>query len=708
LPRNTQDYNNQDFQMARELLRARLPALFFITCTLSWIGAHAQSQQLNVTCSGAADLPGLLNEVHTIADASQAVPLECSFDVSNPGTYQVTLSDLGLQPVDPNNPAAPPAPAPLAAVKLAVTGGSTLVASTPVMLTAPGSLQFAATAGTYIVRVTGLPGTDAGSGPIGIDVTNLADSSLLAHFSAVLGTPGTIPNTESVIDDSFTVSSDGSYVVTLADLQLPQPLPTLTLLVTTAGGTLVTSPALMAPGSATVTLQHGVTYRMLAVGAADATVNAGLYSVTVTPVGGGTPAYSKLVPVGTVASVATVTLNPGTAYTLALSDLAYPAALASLGAVIAVNGQVTAQLAAAGTSQPFTAVAGNYQVFAAASAAAATAPAIAAGSYALSVTAAGSTPALSIARAVSPVAGTTPSSYSFDGNIASAGSYTFDLIDFSFPTSFTSLSGVVVQNGAIVGQPLRLAGNQAVTAAAGPVSVLVFSQPGTGGSMFGADLKSSAGTIFETTQGVGALFSARQVSITAAQNYAVNVSDVKFPAALGTFAVVVTQGATQLGYIYGGGAFNFPATPGNYFINFIAAPTGDDKAGTYSLNMAPGPTVTSFTSDVTSVASGGVVHLKWSSANADSCTASGGWTGTQLVSGEATSAALTANTTFTLTCSGEGTTDVKSLPITITAVAPASGGGGGGSVGTDLVLFLLGMVAYRYVRVRHAFVMHAA
>lgn len=694
--------------MARELLQARLRALFFITCTLSWIGAHAQSQQLNVTCSGAADLPGLLNEVHTIADASQAVPLECSFDVSNPGTYQVTLSDLGTQPA--TDPAAPPVPAPLAAVKLAVTTGSTLVTSTPAMLTAPGSLQFAATAGTYVIRVTGLPGPDAGSGPIGIDVTNLADSSLLAHFSALLGTPGAIPNTESVIDDSFTVSSDGSYVVTLADLKLPQPLPTLTLLVTTAGGTLVTNPALTSPGStasATVTLQHGVTYRMLAVGAADSTVNAGLFSATVIPVAGGAPAYSKLVPVGTVDSVATVTLNAGGAYTLALSDLAYPAALTSLGAVIAVNGQVTAQLAAAGTSQPFTAVAGNYQVFAAASAAAATAPAIAAGSYALSVAAAGSTPALSIARAVSPLAGSTPSSYSFDGNIASAGSYTFDLIDFSFPTSFTSLSGVVVQNGAIVGQPLKLAGNQTVTAAAGPVSVLVFSQPGSGGSMFGADLKSgSAGVILETTQGVGALFSARQVSITTAQNYAVNVSDLKFPAALGTFAVVVTQGSTQLGYIYGGGAFNFPATPGNYFINFIAAPTGDDKAGTYSLSMAPGPTVTSFTSDVTSVASGGVVHLKWSSANADSCTASGGWTGTQLVSGEATSAALTTNTTFTLTCSGEGTTDVKSLPITITAAAPASGGGGGGgSVGTDLLLFLLGMVVYR---LRHAFVMRAA
>jgi hypothetical protein len=269
----------------------------------------------------------------------------------------------------------------------------------------------------------------------------------------------------------------------------------------------------------------------------------------------------------------------------------------------------------------------------------------------------------------------------------------------------------VVQNGAIVGQPLTLAGTEAVTPAAGPVSVLVFSQPGAGGSMFGADLKAGTATpVFETTQGVGALFSARQVSIATAGNYAVTVADVKFPAQLATFAVVVTQGSTQLGSIYGGGAFNFPATPGNYFINFIATPGGTDKAGTYSLSVAPGPTIT-FTSDVSSVSSGGVVQLKWTTVNTDSCTASGGWTGSQPLSGMAASAALTANTTFTLTCTGEGTSATQSLPITVSAATPpsSSGHGGGGALSTDLVLLLLGVVTYRSRRrVRHAFVMHAA
>lgn len=694
--------------MSRELLSAHLRALFFIVFTLSWIGAHAQSQQLNATCAGVPAKSGLLNEVHTIADASQAVPLECSFDVSVAGTYQVTLSDLGVV-----TGSAPAVPAPLAAVKLAVTSGSTIV-GTP--LTAAGNMQFAAIPGTYVIRVTGLPGVEPpsdpnagqpipGSGPIGIQVTNVADNSLLASFSATLALPSSgLPSGESVIDDSFTVTTGGSYVVTLADLQLPQPLPTLKLLVTTAGGTFVTTPPLAAAGSTTVTLQQGVTYRILAVGLADATVNAGLYSATVVPVGGGAPVYSKLVPVGTVTSLATVTLNTGGTYSLALSDLAYPTALTSLGVVIANNGQVAAQLTAAGTSPTFTAAAGNYQLFGLATAATS-------GSYAVTVTQPGSSPALSIARAVSPVVGSTPSSYSFDTNVSSAGSYTFDLTDFAFPTAFTSLGAVVVQNGAILGKPATVAGTQTVTAAAGPLSVLVFSQPGTGGGMFGTDLTAGSGAapVFETTQGVGQLFTAQQVSITTPGSYAVNVSDVKFPAALSTFAVIVTRGSAQVGYIYGGGAFTFDATPGNYFINFIATPGGDDKAGTYSLSVAPGPTIT-FSSDIASVNSGGIVHLQWSSVNTDSCTASGGWTGSQPVSGSATSAALTADTIFTLTCSGAGTTSSKSVSITVTAPAPASsGGGGGGTVTVDLLLLLLGVAAYQVSRrYRHTFVIGCA
>jgi len=50
-------------------------------------------------------------------------------------------------------------------------------------------------------------------------------------------------------------------------------------------------------GSATINLQHGVNYLIFTAGLADATVNAGLYSATVSPAGGGAPVFSKMLTV---------------------------------------------------------------------------------------------------------------------------------------------------------------------------------------------------------------------------------------------------------------------------------------------------------------------------------------------------------------------------------------------------------------------------
>src|SRR5262249_61589689 len=84
----------------------------------------------------------LLNELHTIADPSQVVPVEHSFDVSIPGTYRVTLVDLGA--------AFQPTALPLASVKLSVTDGDALI-GTP--LSAPGTRTSKASVGTYVIHV---------------------------------------------------------------------------------------------------------------------------------------------------------------------------------------------------------------------------------------------------------------------------------------------------------------------------------------------------------------------------------------------------------------------------------------------------------------------------------------------------------------------------------------------------------------------------
>lgn len=62
---------------------------------------------------------------------------------------------------------------------------------------------------------------------------------------------------------------------------------------------------------------------------------------------------------------------------------------------------------------------------------------------------------------------------------------------------------------------------------------------------------------------------------------------------------------------------------------------------------------------------GETVQLTWSSQQADSCTASGGWSGSRSTSGTATVGPLDGSTTFTLTCTGAGGNAVAMLSVAV-------------------------------------------
>ncbi|HXW74493.1 MAG TPA: hypothetical protein VEK10_06740 [Steroidobacteraceae bacterium] len=619
--------------------------------------------------------------VHTVAAPDRAVPVEDTLNIANSGTYEITLTDLGAQL---------PTPAPLASVKLAITSGSAIV-GTP--LSGPGSASFNATPGAYVIHVVGLPGTVPGSGPFGITVTDSSNNQV-ASFSGTLALPQTaVPSNEGVLTGSFEVQTGGSYQVTLSDLQFPASLSTLTLAITVQGGMLVTT--LPATGTQSVNLPTGV-YDIFAVGQSSGSPPAGLYGVNVSPSGGGTSLFTRTVAVGAVSLVASPSLGAGN-YTLTLADLKVPSSLAQLGAVIAVNGQAAAQLNSAG-STPFTATANTYEVFALG----VPGPS-GTGSYTLAVQpTGGGAAALSVARAVSTPGGAVQA-FSFDTEVPTAGGYTLNLADFALPAPFVSLSAVATQNGATLGNAQQGAGAQSVIASAGPLTLLVFAQPAaSSGSLFGIDLEPSGTTnpVFATTQGVGELFSVQEINIGTGGTYAVSVSDVGFPAPLANLAVVVTRGANQFGSIFAGGKFSFVATPGNYFLNFLAQPGGSDQAGTYALGIASAPAapLVTFTSDANSVASGGTVNLVWTSQNATACSASGGWSGKQPTSGSMTSPALTSTTTFTLSCSGAGGSTAKSLQVSVTG--GSSGGGGGGELSPALLLALSAGLLFRGRRTR--------
>jgi hypothetical protein len=118
------------------------------------------------------------------------------------------------------------------------------------------------------------------------------------------------------------------------------------------------------------------------------------------------------------------------------------------------------------------------------------------------------------------------------------------------------------------------------------------------------------------------------------------------------------------------------------------------------VNVPPAAPVVTLTSDVASVASGGTANLTWTSQNATTCSASGGWTGSQQISGTVKTAAITTATTYTLSCNGVGGTTSKSVTVNVDAPSQTGGGGGGGAMNPAtlyalalLVLFRLGNVA---------------
>jgi mannan endo-1,4-beta-mannosidase len=84
---------------------------------------------------------------------------------------------------------------------------------------------------------------------------------------------------------------------------------------------------------------------------------------------------------------------------------------------------------------------------------------------------------------------------------------------------------------------------------------------------------------------------------------------------------------------------------------------------------AAAPSV-SLSATPTSVASGGSSMLTWSSTNATSCSASGGWSGNQTTSGATSTGQLSSTTKFTLTCSNSGgTSATQSTTVSVNSTA---------------------------------------
>ena len=132
-----------------------------------------------------------------------------------------------------------------------------------------------------------------------------------------------------------------------------------------------------------------------------------------------------------------------------------------------------------------------------------------------------------------------------------------------------------------------------------------------------------------------------------------------------------------------GGWSGTKATSGTLSTGAIAMPTsyamtctgtgGTSGLSTVLVNVIPTATLVAYP---TVVAMGGTSMLTWSSTNASSCTASGGWSGTLSTNGSHSTAALALTTSYSLTCSGAGgTSSMATATVTISngavALSPA-------------------------------------
>lgn len=576
-----------------------------------------------------------------------AAPTPRTFTVATVAALTVTLQDQAF-------------PAPFASLDLVITNGSRQVAR----LTQPGSLNFDAAPGTYTVRVLG---ETASAGQFSVTVAPQAAGADLLNWVGTIDNDGDPPVSGNCTNGiEFSITTPGNYTLTLADRAFPVALGGLAAsIVSQATSSLVAQ--LATPGASAPFAAAAGDYCLFVIANAAAPETRGLYSVSVAS--GGAVAYGATVPVGAFDEPLTIPLPSAASYQLNVTDLGFPAPLATLRVALVQEAQA-AVVSGSGVAA-FTGVTGDARLYSIA-----TAGTQGAGSFGVSVTN-GATEVYGNVVTVDDASAGGPSGFTFDVDVPAAGTYQLKLTDFQFPQVLATVQIAVSQGTTLLGSAAA-PGTIDINPTAGRATIVVAAQSTSGGGLFGVSLQSGgAAPVFETTRGVGGAFDLRSVSIPAAGSYDVSLSDLQFPRAFGELALAVTRGSTLVGQIIGTGSFSFDASAGDYSLNLIATLGQGESYGLYGVaveDTPPAPTVT-LSVDPASVASGGTVAVTWSSTNADSCTASGGWTGARATSGTETGVGpFTTNATLTLTCTGPGGTGADSVDVTISM--PASGGGG--------------------------------
>ncbi len=649
----------------------RVSALCLIAfASLSSSMVHAQSASplvLQTQLVSASGAPAATTETFTIAAVASG---------STQPDLIVTLTDFQV-------------PAPLASASVAVTQGATLVGMTALSSPATtATITLPAAVGDFTLRVVGSPNASAGVGTFSVCVAPKTTPSACIQSASIAGNitvqSATADPTKTTAAIPLTVTTAGAYTFTYTDEQFPVALNVAPQLALFQGTQPVAVPVPASP--ATITLSPG-TYTLLAIAQADATAQAGLFSLSITGPAGTAPLINNQYPVGTLAPATQVNNPNSQSLTLAVHDFAFPTALMSATALVTSGAASVGTATTAGGAASFVAPSGALQVWTYGTAG------TGAGTYEVDLTS-GSTSLLQTAAGVN---GGGAFAYAFISPAPlAAGKYQATANDFQFPATLSSVQFAVAQNDSILVQQAQT-GSAAFTAAAGSVVLLATATPATSGSgLLDVNVQTSASTptlVFDHVQPVSASgqFISQPLTLGASGNFDVTLTDLDFPTQFQTLALVGSSNGSVLGKIYGGGTFTLDAnvvnTAGNYQLTVVGIPTSPQQYGLYGLQVAPSPPTVTLTASPTTVTTGGLTTLTWTTTNATSCTGTGGsFVGNQAIGSGSTSLTVTETTDYTLTCTGAGGTGTQSVTVTTTP-APAKSGGGG-ELGWDLISLL--------------------
>lgn len=603
---------------------------------------------------------------------AERVPEAVAITISTAGNYTLTVSDLGeISGVGDA----------FSSLYVVIHQGSRLVGHLAVpgnAATVTGSVTLAA--GQYQVQVLGVT---SGAGQYGVELRN--GSALVWSTTGVIDAPD--QTDYSALSEPLNLTAGRSYTLELKDHAFPAALSALHASI--AQGSTLHCPII---GTAICTFTATDSSALLAVLATGAGAGTGLYGVRIVDNGTGAVIYGATHPVGDMAVATPVSLPAGDTYSLTSMDVGFPALLSSLRVALVQGSELlAAQNVVGSVTDAFPATAGTAELYVLASAASESA-----GLYHLQIDQ-GAATVFSVDRTVESAGGSVLTGHVFTVDLPGSGSYVLDLSDFPVPQRMASLSLAASQGGQVL-KELSAAGTVTVEAVAGELSIAVLASPGTTGSgLFGLSVTpvGSAAALLEVTQGVGGHYDSRDLNLPQAARYTLHANDFSVPASLDNLILAITRGADLVGTIHatgGGSQIGFDALPGHYTLSVIAAAKSSAAFGMYGVQLVAAPTVNIAVS-ASSVQSGGSVTLTWNSTDADSCTASGGWSGSQPVSGSAVIGSITAGSSFTLTCAGPGGSTARTASVSVAPAPAGRNGGGAWSFG-----WLLGLAALAGLR----------